>query len=94
MQNCTSRFCFQNIDCELFLQEIHHIVFNAATSIESINAVKAQAIAAIAYAKAAYSSAFGPLGEKQNGPAIEVIKDGERIILYRPDRVNFIRANN
>ena len=69
-------------------------VINAATSIESINAVKAQAIAAIAYAKAAYSSAFGSLGEKQNGPAIEVIKDGERIILYRPDRVNFIRANN
>ena len=66
-------------------------------SLNDVNAIENAKIAALelinAY-KAGKGDAFGSLGEKQNGPAIEVIKDGERIILYRPDRVNFIKANN
>ena len=73
-------------------------IINAATDVTTINKAKNTALVALNAAVAAYKAgkgdAFGPLGEQQNGPAIEVIKDGERIILYRPDRVNFIRANN
>ena len=73
-------------------------IINAATDVTTINNAKNTALVALNAAVAAYKAgkgdAFGSLGEKQNGPAIEVIKDGERIILYRPDRVNFIKANN
>lgn len=62
--------------------------------VNAINNAKAAALELISTYKAGKGDAFGSLGEQQNGPAIEVIKDGERIILYRPDRVNFIRANN
>ena len=73
-------------------------IINTATDVTAINNARNTALEVLTSAKGAYQSgkgdAFGSLGEKQNGPAIEVIKDGERIILYRPDRVNFIKANN
>ena len=39
------------------------------------------------------AEAFGTLGEKQDGPAVEVIKGDKKVILYSPDKVNFIKVN-
>ena len=36
---------------------------------------------------------LGTLGEKQDGPAVEVIKGDKKVILYSPDKVNFIKVN-
>lgn len=69
-------------------------LIGSLADVNAINNAKAAALELISTHKAGKGEAFGSLGEKQNGPAIEVIKDGERIILYRPDRVNFIKANN
>ena len=59
---------------------------NAATSIEVINAIKTQALAAIASAKAI----LGPLGEEHPGPAVKVTKGDTEVILYLPDKVEYI----
>ena len=59
---------------------------NAATSIHEIDAIKTQAIAAIASAKAI----LGPLGEEHPGPAVKVTKGDTEVILYLPDKVEYI----
>ena len=68
---------------------------NAATKMEEVNAIKAFALSAIASAKTAYQSGkaegLGSLGTKQDGPAVEVIKGDKKVILYSPDKVNFIK---
>lgn len=38
------------------------------------------------------TEALGPLGTKQNGPAVEVIKGDKKVILYSPDKVNYIKV--
>ena len=38
------------------------------------------------------TEALGTMGTKQSGPAIEVIKGGEKVILYSPDKVNYIKV--
>lgn len=38
------------------------------------------------------AEALGTMGTKQSGPAIEVIKGGEKVILYSPDKVNYIKV--
>ena len=59
---------------------------NAATSIHEIDAIKTQALADIASAKAI----LGPLGTEQPGPAVKVTKDDTEVILYLPDKVEYI----
>ena len=63
---------------------------NAAVSIEVINALKTQALAAIASAKMARSSVLGPLGEEKAGTAVKVTKGDKEVILYAPDKVEYI----
>ncbi|MCQ2304153.1 MAG: hypothetical protein MJZ97_04060 [Bacteroidales bacterium] len=63
---------------------------NAATSADVINAIKEQALAAIASAKAIYNSALGEMGEPcEDCPAVEVTKGDNTIILYNPESVTF-----
>ena len=59
---------------------------NAATSIHEIDAIKTQALADIASAKAI----LGPLGTEQPGPAVKVTKGDKEVILYLPDKVEYI----
>ena len=59
---------------------------NAATSIHEIDAIKTQALADIASAKAI----LGPLGTEQPGPAVKVTKGEKEVILYLPDKVEYI----
>ena len=59
---------------------------NAATSIHEIDAIKTQALAAIASAKAI----LGPLGTEHPGPAVKVTKGDTEVILYLPDKVEYI----
>ena len=63
---------------------------NAAVSIEVINALKTQALAAIASAKMARSSVLGPLGEEKAGTAVKVTKGDTEVILYAPEKVEYI----
>ena len=37
-------------------------------------------------------SLFGSMAAKQSGPAVEVIKGDKKVILYSPDKVNFIKV--
>ena len=63
---------------------------NAATSADVINAIKEQALAAIASAKAIYASGLGEMGEPcEDCPAVEVTKGDNTIILYNPESVTF-----
>ena len=67
---------------------------NAATSVETINAFKEQALAAIASAKAAYAAgqaeALGEMGTPcEDCPAVEVTKGTTTVKLYRPEGVTF-----
>ncbi|MCQ2317330.1 MAG: hypothetical protein MJZ90_00175 [Bacteroidales bacterium] len=63
---------------------------NAATSADVINAIKEQALAAIASAMAVYNSALGEMGEPcEDCPSVEVTKGTTTIRLYSPDRVDF-----
>ena len=63
---------------------------NDATSADVINAIKEQALAAIASAKAIYNSALGEMGEPcEDCPAVEVTKGDNTIILYNPESVTF-----
>ena len=69
----------------------------AATTTEGINSIKEKALADLQNAFAIYevgkTEALGPLGEKQTGPAIEVIdQDGKVIRLYNPKKVSFIKV--
>ena len=59
---------------------------NAATSIHEIDAIKTQALAAIASAKAI----LGPLGEEHPGTAVKVTKGDTEVMLYAPDKVEYI----
>lgn len=65
---------------------------NAAVSIEVINALKTQALAAIASAKMACDSILGELGTPQTGcAAVEVTKDDKTVTLYAPEKVKIIK---
>lgn len=59
---------------------------NAATFVETVNAIKEQALAAIASAKAI----LGTLGTEHPGPAVKVTKGDTEVILYLPDKVEYI----
>lgn len=72
---------------------------NNATEKSAIDAIKDNAISKIAEVidtyKAAKSEAFGALGEKQEGPSVEVIDQSDKkIILYNPKRVIFGKATS
>ncbi|MCQ2319642.1 MAG: carbohydrate-binding domain-containing protein [Bacteroidales bacterium] len=63
---------------------------NAATSVETINALKEQALAAIASAKAIYASGLGEMGTPcTDCPAVDVTKGTTTIRLYSPEKVEF-----
>lgn len=67
---------------------------NAATAEEEVNALKTLALAAIASAKAAYNSgkteAFGELGTEKPGTVVKVTKGDTEVILYAPNKVEYI----
>ncbi|MCQ2314274.1 MAG: hypothetical protein MJZ56_03770 [Bacteroidales bacterium] len=63
---------------------------NAATSVETINAIKEQALAAIASAMVVYNSALGEMGEPcEDCPSVEVTKGTKTVKLYNPESVKF-----
>lgn len=67
------------------------------TTIEDVQAVREEGLLAIEnalkYYNAGQANALGTLGTKQDGPAVEVIKDEEKVILYNPEKVNFIKVS-
>ena len=64
---------------------------NAATNVDVINAIKEQALAAIASAKAIYNSALGEMGVPcDDCPSVEVTGQSDNTIkLYNPKSVTF-----
>ncbi|MCQ2319270.1 MAG: hypothetical protein MJZ90_10190 [Bacteroidales bacterium] len=63
---------------------------NAAANPHEIEIIKAQALAAIASAKAIYNSALGEMGEPcTDCPAVDVTKGTTTIRLYSPEKVEF-----
>lgn len=72
-------------------------IINSTTDKTTINNAKNTALVALNAAVAAYKAikaeALGSLGEKQDGPAVEVIdQDDNSVILYNPKKVNFIKV--
>lgn len=67
-----------------------------ATSKATIDTNKEAAIAKITPAVTAFqevkASALGTMGTEQDGPAVKVKKGDDTIILYGPDKVEFIKA--
>ena len=61
-------------------------VIYAASNISIIDDIKTRVLAAIASAKAI----LGPLGEEHPGPAVKVTKGDTEVILYLPDKVEYI----
>ena len=63
---------------------------NAAANPHEIEIIKAQALAAIASAKAIYASALGEMGVPcEDCPAVDVTKGTTTIRLYSPEKVEF-----
>ena len=63
---------------------------NAATSVEEIENIKEQALAAIAFAKEVYNSVLGEMGVPcTDCPAVDVTKGTTTIRLYSPEKVEF-----
>ena len=68
---------------------------NAGT-VDAINEAKTAALAIIEKQKVCnivLEDNFGNLFTSQNGPAVEVVKGDNKVILYTPDKVNFIKVN-
>ena len=67
------------------------------TTIKDVQDVRDEGLLAIEnalkYYNAGQANALGTLGTKQDGPAVEVIKDEEKVILYNPEQVNFIKVS-
>ena len=67
-----------------------------ATSKATIDTNKEAAIAKITPAVTAFqevkASALGTMGTEQEGPAVKIKKGDDTIILYGPDKVEFIKA--
>ena len=61
-------------------------VIYAASNISIIDDIKTRVLAAIASAKAI----LGPLGTEHPGPAVKVTKGDTEVILYLPDKVEYI----
>ncbi|MBP9994407.1 MAG: hypothetical protein KBT67_05615 [bacterium] len=55
-----------------------------------ITAIKDAALAELERLVRIYHSALGPLGEEQPGPAVKVTKGDKEVILYLPDKVEYI----
>ncbi|MCQ2127712.1 MAG: hypothetical protein MJZ06_09815, partial [Bacteroidaceae bacterium] len=71
---------------------------NSATDETVINNAKTTAVTvldtSIGVYKTIKAEALGSLGEKQDGPAVEVIdQDDNSVILYNPKKVNFIKVS-
>lgn len=71
---------------------------DASLTAADVNALREEGVLAITYAIPAYEDgledAFGNMGTEHNGPAIEVTKGTKSIILYQPDKVEFIMINH
>ena len=72
-------------------------IINSATDETVINNAKTTAVTvldtSIGVYKTIKAEALGSLGEKQDGPAVEVIdQDDNSVILYNPKKVNFIKV--
>lgn len=67
------------------------------TTIKDVQDVRDEGLRAIEnalkYYNAGQANALGTLGTKQDGPAVEVIKEEEKVILYNPEKVNFIKVS-
>ena len=67
-----------------------------ATTKAAIDSFKEVAIAKITTAVTAFqevkASALGTMGTEQDGPAVKIKKGDDTIILYGPDKVEFIKA--
>ena len=73
----------QNIDAALLENDVNSIKEKALTDIEF----------ALKIFNAGQTAVIGTLGEKQDGPAIEVIdQDGNVLKLYNPKQVNYIKV--
>ncbi|MCQ2316570.1 MAG: hypothetical protein MJZ85_07820 [Bacteroidales bacterium] len=76
--------------------EILAIAQRAKNSINNANgrivitAIKDAALAELERLVRIYHSALGPLGEEQPGPAVKVTKGDKEVILYLPDKVEYI----
>ena len=55
-----------------------------------ITRIKDAALAVLETAVRWYNSILGPLGEEHPGPAVKVTKDDTEVILYLPDKVEYI----
>ena len=80
----------------LYEQEVEKI--NNAANRQEVNEKKQTAIAILESAILVYNTAFakgqadafGPLGEEHSGPAVKVTKGDKEVILYLPDKVEYI----
>ena len=80
----------------LYEQEVEKI--NNAANRQEVNEKKQTAIAILESAILVYNTAFakgqadalGPLGEEHPGPAVKVTKGDKEVILYLPDKVEYI----
>ena len=79
------------------LVEANEKAIEATDDLEAICNYKDEAISKIQFAKQAYqamtSEALGSLGTEQNGPAVKVTKNGKTVILYHPEKVEFIKIS-
>ena len=63
---------------------------NYANGRTIITGIKDAALAELERLVRIYHSALGPLGEEQPGPAVKVTKGDKEVILYLPDKVEYI----
>lgn len=79
------------------LVEANEKAIDATDDLEAICNYKDEAISKIQFAKQAYqamtSEALGSLGTEQNCPAVKVTKNGKTVILYHPEKVEFIKIS-
>lgn len=79
------------------LVEANEKAIEATDDLEAICNYKDEAISKIQFAKQAYqamtSEALGSLGTEQNGPAVKVTKNDKTVILYHPEKVEFIKIS-
>ena len=82
-------------DCEKEVEEYISLI-QQYISLYDINGVKDQALAKIEKIREITNSAYkyymGTFIKKQAGPAVKVTKGDDTIILYGPDKVEFIKA--
>ncbi len=83
-------YSFVNYIGSLAMNFCQHI--DASTTVDAVNSLRTEGVYAVTYSIKTYQATFGEMGEEcHDCPSVEVIKGGNKVILYNPEKVEFIK---